>query len=148
MANELHARRLIQAGAIFLPAGLLVGTAIPHFTVPRLGLAAHVLALMQATLLMVLGLLWPRLRLTPGQSRLSSWLATSGFYVGWFATVFAGLLGVGNSMMPIAAGSARGSALQELAIRILLMSSAIAQIVAAAMILWGLRGNAGQGDQK
>jgi hydroxylaminobenzene mutase len=148
MANEHHAQRLIRAGAILYPAGLLVGIAIPHLAVPRLALSAHVHAIMQATLLMVLGLVWQRLRLTPGQSRLSSWLAIYGFYVTWLATLLAGLWGAGNSMMPMSAGSARGSVAQELAIRILLMPAALSQFLVAGMVLWGLRGAPAQNDEK
>jgi hydroxylaminobenzene mutase len=148
VAAEHHAQRLIRAGAILLPAGLLIGIAIPHFAVPRLALSAHVLAIMQATLLMVLGLVWQKLRLTPGQSRLSSWLAIYGFYGAWLATLLAGLWGAGNSMLPMSAGGARGSVSQELVIRVLLMSAALSQIAVAAMVLWGLRGNPVQNDEK
>lgn len=52
------------------------------------------------------------------------------------------------SMMPMSAGSARGSVSQELAIRILLMPAALGEIVVAAMVLWGLRRSPAQNDEK
>jgi hypothetical protein len=41
--------------------------------------------------------------------------------------------------MPLAAGGARGSALQEGAIRVMLVSAAVSLITAAVLIVWGLR---------
>jgi len=70
-----HGRQLLRVGAVLLLLGLFVGLGIPHFAVPRLALSAHLLAMMQATLLMVLGLVWPRLQLRSGQSRVGSGVA-------------------------------------------------------------------------
>ena len=65
---------LLRAGiALFLAAALL-GLAISHFTVPRLALSGHLIALLQGIFLVVLGLLWPRLSLTPIQASLAFWL--------------------------------------------------------------------------
>jgi hydroxylaminobenzene mutase len=131
--------RLLQVGAVLFLLGLLVGLGIPKFTVPRLALSTHLLGIMQGTFLMVGGLLWPKLRLTRSASRIGRVLAIYGCLAAWTANLLGALWGAGNSMLPMAAGAARGSSLQEGAIRVLLVSAALSLITLALLILWGLR---------
>lgn len=133
--------RLLQLGILLFLFALLVGLAVPRFAVPRLGLSAHLLGIMQGLFLMVIGLLWPRLKLTPAMSRVGFWLALYGCFAAWTANVLAGVWGAGNSMLPIAAGQARGSALQEGIITVGLRTAAVSLIAVAILILWGLRNN-------
>lgn len=58
--------RLLQAGMLLFLFALLVGLVVPTFAMPRLGLSTHLLGIMQGVFLMVLGLLWPRLRVSAG----------------------------------------------------------------------------------
>lgn len=141
-SNEAHRRgqRLIQAGILLFLLALLVGLLVPRFAVPRLGLATHLLGVMQGIFLMVGGLLWPRLALTPLWSRVGPWLAVYGCFAAWTANLLAGVWGAGNTMLPLAAGTARGSGLQETLIAVALRSAALALITTAITILWGLRG--------
>jgi hydroxylaminobenzene mutase len=131
--------RLLQAGSLLFLLALLVGLAVPRFAVPRLGLSAHLLGIMQGVFLMVTGVLWPRLRLTRATARVGFWLAVYGCFAAWTANVLAGVWGAGNSMLPIAAGQARGSVFQEVIIATGLRSAAVSLIAAAVLILWGLR---------
>ena len=133
------AHRLLQAGGLLFLLGLLVGLAVPRFTVPRLGLSTHLLGIMQGTFLMVGGLLWPKLRLTRAVSRIAHALAICGCFAAWTANLLGAVWGAGNSMLPLAAAGARGSPFQEGVIRALLISAALSLITGAAMILWGLR---------
>ena len=66
-------------------------------------------------------------------------LAVYGCVAAWVANLLAALWGAGNSMLPFAAGSARGSALQEGVITVALRSAAIALIATTLLVLWGLR---------
>ena len=136
-------RRLLRLGAVLFLLGLLVGLGIPHFAAPRQALAAHLLPVTQAALLMVLGVAWPRLRLTSRQSRLGSGLGLYGFPAAWFATLLAALWKAGATMMPMSSGGAYGTPVQESAIRLLLTSGALCQIGFAVVVVWGLRGPAG-----
>lgn len=131
--------RLLRAGVALFLLALLVGLAVPRFAIPRLGLATHLLGVMQGILLMVAGLLWPRLELTPGLSRAGCWLALYGCFAAWTANLLGGAWGAGGSLLPLAAGAARGSALQEAVIAIGLRTAAVSLIGAAVVILWGLR---------
>jgi (hydroxyamino)benzene mutase len=132
-------RLLLQAGTLLFLFALLVGLAVPHFAVPRLGLSAHLLGLMQGLFLMVAGLVWPRLALSRRTSLLGTWLLLYGCFVAWAANVLAAVLGAGNSLLPLAAGAARGTWLQESLIALALRSAAAALIVATLLMVFGLR---------
>lgn len=135
--RESH--RLLQAGMLLFLLALLVGIAIPLFAVPRLGLSTHLLGILQGLFLMVTGILWPRLKLTGTVSRVAFWLALYGCVAAWMANLLAGIWGAGNSMLPMAAGQARGSVLQEAIIATALRTAAVSLIAASVLILWGLR---------
>jgi len=132
-------QRLLRVGILLFLLALFVGLVIPRFAVPRLGLATHLVGLMQGTFLLATGLLWPKLKLSRAQSRVGSYLAVYGCVGAWTANLLAALWGAGNSMMPMAAGQARGSAFQEGIIATLLVTAALSLIAAAILVLWGLR---------
>ena len=130
---------LLQLGILLFLFALIVGLAVPAFAVPRLGLSAHLLGIMQGMFLMITGLLWAKLRLTRSMSRLGFYLVIYGCFAAWTANVLAGVWGAGNSMLPIAAGQARGSVLQEGIIAVGLRTAAVSLIAAVTLIAWGLR---------
>lgn len=141
VASGRHGRRLLRAGGLLFLLGLLVGFTMQRFAVPRLALSAHLLAIMQATLLLALGLLWPRLALTARLSHVGTLLAMYGFGAAWVANLLAAFWGAGNAMVPMAAGGATGTVSQEMILRVLLISGALCQVALAVLVLWGLRGD-------
>ena len=94
---------------------------------------------MQGLFLMVAGLLWPRLAFSLPTSRKATWLAIYGCYAAWLANLLGAIVAAGNTMVPIAAGRAHGTLLQERVIAVMLISAAIALIATAVLILYGLR---------
>lgn len=132
--------RLIQLGISLFLVSLLVGLAVPFFAVPRLALSVHLLGLMQGIFLSVVGLLWPRLTLTRATSRATFWLLVYGCIAAWTSNLLGAIWGAGNSIVPIAAGAARGSDVQEMVIVIVLRSGGLALIAGTALLVWGLRG--------
>jgi hydroxylaminobenzene mutase len=132
---------LLQVGIFLFLVALLVGLVVPTFAAPRLGLSTHLLGIMQGIFLMVIGILWPRLRLTPVLARIGFVLAVYGCLAAWTANLSGAILGAGNSMLPIAAGPAHGTAIQEGIIAIALRSAAVSLIAVVLLILWGLRGS-------
>ncbi len=130
---------LLQLGVLLFLLALIVGLAVPSFAVPRLGLSAHLLGIMQGLFLIGTGLLWSRLTLTRAMSALAFYAVLYGCFAAWTANVLAAVWGAGNSIVPMAAGQARGSALQETIIVVMLRSAALALIGSTVMILWGLR---------
>jgi (hydroxyamino)benzene mutase len=134
-----HGHFLLRSGVLLFLCALLVGLAVPHFAVPRLGLSAHLLGITQGVFLMVAGLLWTRLELKRGASRVGAWLAVYGCFAAWAANVLAAVAGAGNTLLPMAAGPAHGTAFQETLIAFSLRSAAVSLIAATALMLWGLR---------
>ncbi len=131
--------RLLQIGMGLFLGALFVGLAIPRFAVPRLGLSAHLLGLMQGVFLIVLGLLWHRLELPRAMFRGAFWLAVYGCLAPLTANLLGATWAAGNTLLPLAAGQAHGSALQERIITVMLRSGGASLIVASILILWGLR---------
>jgi hydroxylaminobenzene mutase len=132
--------RLIQLGVLLFLIGLLVGLAVPLFAVPRLALSVHLLGLMQGLFLAVAGILWPRLTFTRATEAAAFWLLVYGCIAAWTSNLLGAIWGAGNTIVPIAAGAARGSDVQELVIVVGLRSGGLALIVGTALLLWGLRG--------
>lgn len=131
--------RLLQIGVALLLFTSFEGFVVPYFTVPRLGLSAHTLSALLGVLLPTMGLLWPRLNLGVTTSRIAFWFLIYSALAILSTYLMAGLWGVGNSTLPIAAGPAHGSGFQEAAIMVVAYSSAPTGIVSFALILWGLR---------
>ena len=138
--SRRQGHRLLQVGMLLFLFALLTGLIVPLFAVPRLGLSTHLLGLMQGMFLLLLGVLWPRLRFTQTIGKMCAILAVYGCLAAWTANVSAAILGAGNSMLPIAAGSSHGSAMQERMISVGLRSAAVSLIAAVVLVLWGLRG--------
>jgi hydroxylaminobenzene mutase len=132
--------RLIQFGVSLFLIGLLIGLAVPFFAVPRLALSVHLLGLMQGLFLSVVGILWPRLKFTRAIETGAFWLLVYGCIAAWTSNLLGAIWGAGNSIVPIAAGAARGSEIQEMIIVIGLRSGGLALIAGTVLLLWGLRG--------
>ena len=139
-----QSHRLLQAGIGLFLFSVLIGLVIPHFTVPRLALGAHLIGILQGIFLAALGLLWPKLRLSAAMSRSAFWLLIYECIAAVSANLLAGAWGAGNSILTLAADGARGSAIQEAVIKIGLRSAGVALIVALVLILWGLRSAAAE----
>ena len=133
-------RRLLQVGVGLLIFSSLEGFAIPYAAAPRLGLSAHTLSGLQSVLLLALGLVWPKLNLGAVTSRIAAWSLIYSTFAILTAYVLAANWGAGNETMPLAAGAAQGTALQEALIKIVAYSSAPTGLVSFALIFWGLRG--------
>lgn len=137
-------QRMLQLGiALFLFASL-EGFAVPYFAAPLLGRSVHTLCALSGVILLALGLLWPRLTLGARTSRLAFWL----FIYSDFATIvgflMAAMWGAGNESIPLAAGSAHGTAFQEVAIKVVMYSAGAPVLISLVLILRGLRIEAGQ----
>ena len=131
-------RTLLQLGVILFLFGLATGFVVPLLAIPRLGLASHLEGVMNGIVLMVLGLMWPRLKLGAGLQRLTFLLAVYAAIANWAATLFAAATRAA-AMMPIAGGGATADATAEAIVAFLLITLSIAMITAFLLVLWGLR---------
>ena len=134
-----QSQRLLQIGVGLLLFTSLEGFVIPSFSSSRLGLSAHTLGALQSVLVVALGLAWTRLELGDTALRAAFWLLVYSTFAILAAYVLGAYWGAGNETMPMAAGPARGSPIQEGVIKVVAYSSAPTGIVAFALIAWGLR---------
>jgi hydroxylaminobenzene mutase len=134
-----QSHRLLQVGVTLLLFTCAWGFVFPHLASPQLGLSAHKLTSLLASLFLALGLLWPRLSLGPSTARATFLLFLYSSFVISLAYVLGTIWGAGGETMRLAAQGAHGTSLQETVIAITAYSSAPTGIIAFALILWGLR---------
>jgi hydroxylaminobenzene mutase len=134
---EKAGRRLLQLGMFLFLLGLLTGLVVPQLTNPRMGLASHLEGILNGIFLVLLGLLWPKIRLSHRWLTITFWLAIYGTFANWATTLIAADWGAGASM-PMAAGH-QGTPSQEAVINFLLWTLSVAMIAASTLVLWGLR---------
>lgn len=134
-----QSQRLLQIGVGLLLFASFEGFLIPYFAVPRLGFSAHTLSALQSVLLLALGLAWTRLNLSDVAARAAFWLLVYSTFAILASYVLGAFWGAGNESMPMAAGAAHGTPVQEGLIKLLAYSSAPAGVVCFVLIIWGLR---------
>ena len=86
---ETANRRLMWHGMLLFLLGLFTGFAEPHFANVRMGLAAHLEGVMNGTLLLALGAIWPHVRLGRNGQAAAFWTALYSAYANWFFTTLA-----------------------------------------------------------
>jgi hydroxylaminobenzene mutase len=132
--------RLVQLGVALFLFVTLQGLVIQNFAVPSLGRSAHTLSLSSGLVLLGVGVVWPRLSLGATATKLAFWFLVYSLLATIVAFLLAAIWGAGNTVLPLAAGSAHGTPLQENIIAAVLVSTMPTGIIAFALILWGLRG--------
>jgi (hydroxyamino)benzene mutase len=76
-------------GIVLFLLGLVTGLVSGTFKNLRLGLAAHLEALMNGMFLVVVGLIWNRVELSSCQKALVFWLLCWGAYANWWLVFLA-----------------------------------------------------------
>ncbi|PZX60087.1 hydrogenase [Hydrotalea sandarakina] len=126
---------LLFWGLLLFVLGLLIGLFIPLLPNPRMGLSAHLEGLMNGILLMVLGLIWPKLVLPKHLLTISFWLMIYACFANITAVSLAAIFNAGK-MLPLAAGQV-GAAWAELIISVLLVTLSLGILVALVIVLVG-----------
>lgn len=138
-SQENTAHRLLQLGIALFLIGLLIGFAVPAMANPRMGLASHLEGVMNGIFLVTLGLVWPRLVLSPKLLSVTFWLAIFGTFANVTATLLAAIWGAGGHMMPLAAPGRMGTSVQEGVVKVLLITLSLAMVATCVLVLVGLR---------
>ena len=133
-------RRLERLGVLLFLLGLFTGLLVPMLANPRMGLSSHLEGVMSGMFLVILGLIWPRLRMGGGMMTLTFWLALYGAFANWANTLLAAAWAGGGSMMPMASKGLSGTPVQEMIIGFGATTLALALLAACSLVLWGLRG--------
>lgn len=134
-----YSRKLIRYGILLFLLGLITGFLIPLLQNPRMGLSSHLEATMNGMLLIIFGLIWPKLNLTSKLSKICFSLTIFGTFTNWLTTLLSSIWGAGSEMMPIAGGNLKGALWQEIIIKIGLISLSISMLSVCLILLWGLR---------
>jgi (hydroxyamino)benzene mutase len=137
LAHQGH--RLLQLWVGLFAFSSAWGFVIPLLPVPRLGLSVHTLSALEGIIVVGLGLLWPRLALGRTGARVAFWFFVYATFATLLPYILAALWGAGSSIIPLAAGDARGNTVQEAIITAVLISAAPTVLISLALILWGLR---------
>jgi hydroxylaminobenzene mutase len=101
-----------------------------------MGLSAHLEGILNGLFLMILGLIWPKIKCPPRMLNLIYLLVLYAGFANFAAVLLAGFTGA-EKMMPIA-GGAEGPKLLELIISFLLVSLTVSILAAAVLLLYGL----------
>lgn len=131
-------RRLIWHGMFLFLLGLLTGLIETQFANVRMGLAAHLEGVMNGIFLLALGAIWGSVKLSPTWTGFAFYSALYGTYGNWFFTVLAASFATG-ALSPITAAGKTATPWQESLVTIGFTSVGVSIIVAALMVLWGLR---------
>ncbi len=131
--------RLLQLGVTLFLFTSIEGFFVPYFAASNLGRSVHTLAAFSGVLCMVMGLAWPRLDLGTPAARTAFWFLIYSDLATIAAFVMGAIWGAGNSIIPLAADGAHGTAIQEAAINVVMYSAAPTGLPAFALILFGLR---------
>ncbi len=140
---QYQSQRLLQIGVVLFLYSSLDGFAIPFLASPRIGLSVHTLSALQAVMLLAIGLLWPKLRLSPRVLKISFLCLLYSTLAILAAYTIAAIWGVGNETITLMGelphGLSHGTPFQETFIKVLAYSSAPTGLTAFVLILWGLR---------
>ncbi|MEY2640065.1 MAG: hypothetical protein RIR90_1547 [Bacteroidota bacterium] len=129
--------QLILLGLILFLFGLIIGLAIPILQNPRMGLSAHLEAITNGMLLMILGLIWQRIMLSPKWMSINYWLLMYGTLANVTAVLLAAITGFGK-LMPIAGGK-EGNSPIEIIISFLLVSLALSMLFVLSSVIVGYK---------
>jgi len=132
---------LCFSGVLLFLLGLLTGFGIPRCRSPRLGLSAHLTGVQSGTFLLALGLVWPRLSMSPTWSAILANGTWVSLYMVWLSLLLAAIFGAGRGL-PIAGGGITTTPARQAVVTVLLVvgSLGIAVAVAALLITWRWQG--------
>ena len=132
-------RRLLFHGILLFLLGLLTGLVVHNLTNPRMGLSAHLEGVMNGVLLVVLGLVWPHLRLGARAEGIAFWSVLYAAYANWATTLLSAYWGTGKLTTVAGAGHV-GADWQEAIVSAGLVTVTLAGIGSICLVLFGLRG--------
>ncbi len=130
-----QSNRLIFLGMLLFLLGLTTGLFVQNMKNPRMGLSGHLEGVMNGMFLMILGVIWTRLRLQKKILSVSFWLVVYGTFANLAAVLIAAVTGFGE-MMPIAGGK-EGAGFAEGLISFLLVSLAFSMLFVCILVLTG-----------
>ncbi|KAJ1456565.1 hypothetical protein M885DRAFT_517379 [Pelagophyceae sp. CCMP2097] len=136
--QQSHARWHVLAGLHQILFGLPLALLIPHATIPKAVALAHSIALIQGTMCVAFGLLWPALKMPRRTSTATTAINFYGFYFNIFGVLWGAFTGARDllyvtKLMPDVATLPR-LAWAEAVLHVLLKTQGAANIVGVCLM--------------
>jgi hypothetical protein len=131
-------RLLIRAGFVLLTLALLTGLAVPAFLNHRMAVAAHLTGVVNALLLIALGLAWELLAMSPVQAKLTRGAFLYATYANWGTSCLAAAWGT-SRLTPLSGAGYAATAWEEGVVQVLQVSLALAILAGAVSVVYALR---------
>lgn len=130
--------KLKVPGMILFLLGLLTGLSIMLFKNPRMGLAAHLKAILNGIFLVVAGIIWDEIKISASLKMFCLVSLLYGTYANWLFTLLSAIWGT-SKMTPLSGSGYSGSNIQESIISAGLITVALTMIFSLVVIIYGLR---------
>jgi hydroxylaminobenzene mutase len=131
-------QRLLFHGVLLFPIGLFTGLAEQHFVNVRMALAAHLEGVMNGTFLLAVGAIWCEVRLPLRATATAYWSLLAGTYGNWAVTTLAAIFGTA-ALSPITRAAPPALPWQQMLVTTGFVVIGLAILLAACLLLWGLR---------
>ena len=129
---------LIRAGFVLFTLALLTGFAVPAVLNPRMAVAGHLTAILNALILIVLGISWGLLAFSPLQAKLTRAAFLYGAYASWLVSCVAAAWGTSRAT-PLSGAGHAAAPWQEALVQGAQVSIVLVILAAAVSVLYALR---------
>ncbi len=129
---------LVRAGFVLFTLALLTGFAVPQFLNQKMALAAHLSGIMNALILMALGLAWGLLTISPLQAKLTRGLFLYGTFANWATGCLAAAWGT-SRLTPLSGAGYGAMPWKEAVVQALQVSVTLAILAGAILVTYALR---------
>jgi (hydroxyamino)benzene mutase len=129
---------LIRAGFVLFTLALLTGLAVPAFLNQKMAVAAHLTGVVNALLLIALGLAWSLLVMGPLQTRLTRGAFLYGTYANSGTSCLAAAWGT-SRLTPLSGAGYSAALWKEAVVEVLQVSLALAILAGALSVVYALR---------
>ena len=129
---------LVRAGFVLFTLALLTGFAVPAFLNQRMALAAHLTGVLNALILIALGLAWGLLAVSPLQAKLTRGAFLYATYANWGTSCLAAAWGT-NRLTPLSGAGYGAAPWKETVVQALQVSLAVAILAGAVSVVYALR---------
>jgi hydroxylaminobenzene mutase len=131
-------RLLVRAGFVLFTLALLTGLTVPAFLNHRMGVAAHLTGVVNALLLVALGLAWGLLAMRPVQAKLTRGAFLYGTYGSWGTACLAAAWGT-SRLTPLSGAGYSAAPWKEGVVQALQVSLALVILAGALSVVDALR---------
>jgi len=134
---SIVAGHLIFLGVLLFVFGLLQGVLIPFAKNSRMALSGHLTAVQCGLALVVFGLIWSWVKLSPFLLYVASYGSAAGYFLIWLGITIASLTGASKTL-PIAGEGYVGTDISETVVKILEICGVVLSLISGVLLLKGL----------